>query len=271
MSAIEPTELFSAYIDGELDPDEIEIVEAHLAERPELRRELDSLLRTRQLVRDLPLLPLPDGFRPIPRSRSPLSPSPTRRRVGVGSLVAGAVATVVVWGLLLGTGPVGEAVVRPDLASVVGSHISVMGEGNSSSSGAEDMPMDPEVITAPEYMDGDFRLMYAEKKGDMAQAMYSDGIRRISLFEQPGRVDWDSMPDDGEMMNIDGATAWHGAIRGYDVLLTERGGMVYVLVGSGNSEPAMEEMTTKMPGADSSVWHRLIGVCEQTVDFFGLG
>ncbi len=271
MSAVDPRELFNAYIDGELDPQERRLVESHLADHPDSRTEVEALLRTRQLVRDLPLLPLPEGFRPIPRSRSPLSPAPTRRRVGVRSLAAGAVATVMVWALLLSTGPVGEAVVRPDLASVVGSHISIVGEGSSSSSGSEEMPMDPDVITAPEYIDGDFRLMYAEKKGDMAQAMYSDGIRRISLFEQPGRIDWDSMPEDGEMMTIAGSTAWHGAIEGYDVLLTERRGMVYVLVGSGASEPAMEEMSAKMPGADTSVWHRLIGVCEQTVDFFGVG
>ncbi len=267
----EPRDLLSAYIDGELDPDEVALVEAHLAEQPGLREELDALWRTRQLVRDLPLLPLPEGFRPIPRSRSPLSPAPTRRRIGARSLLAGAVATLMVWGLLLSVDPVGEAVVRPDLASVVGSHISVLGEGNSTSSGVSEMPMDTEAITAPEYMDGDFRLMYAEKKGDMAQAMYSDGIRRISLFEQRGRIDWHSMPEDGEMMMIDGATAWHGAIRGYDVLLTERRGMVYVLVGSGTSESAMEEMTSQMPGADTSVWHRLIGFCGRTVDFFGLG
>jgi len=267
----DPRELFSAYLDGELEPDEVALVEAHLVAHPELRGELDALWRTRQMVRDLPLLPLPEGFRPIPRSRSPLSPAPTRRRVGPRSLLAGAVATLLVWGLLLGAGPVGEAVVRPDLASAVGSHVSIIGQRDSSPSGEPEMPMDPGVITAPQYMEGDFRLMYAEKKGDMAQAMYSDGTQMISLFEQPGRIDWHAMPDDGEMMMIDGEAAWHGAIGGYDVLLSERRGMVYVLVGSAPAESAMEEMTSQMPGADTSLWDRLLRICGRTVDFFSLG
>ncbi len=52
----------SAYLDGELSPVELKVVEAALAKDPTLVAQLDELRATRALLRALPAMRLPDGF-----------------------------------------------------------------------------------------------------------------------------------------------------------------------------------------------------------------
>jgi anti-sigma factor RsiW len=47
--------LLSAYVDGELDPDDVVRVEAHLEEHPETRAEVERLRRLKNLTGDLRL------------------------------------------------------------------------------------------------------------------------------------------------------------------------------------------------------------------------
>ena len=62
MSIDEAREQLSAYLDGELDAASRRAVEDALAAHPELRAELDALLRTAGLVRSMPRVAAPTGF-----------------------------------------------------------------------------------------------------------------------------------------------------------------------------------------------------------------
>jgi hypothetical protein len=76
-------ELLSAYLDGELDAEVRERLEAQLDTDPALRAELEALRRTVTLVRDLPVQPIPRNFilspKAVPRSPSPSVPVARRQ------------------------------------------------------------------------------------------------------------------------------------------------------------------------------------------------
>jgi len=56
------TELLSAYIDGELPSEQVRAAEDLLQRQPELAKELESLRKVRQLIRDLPRVSAPDDL-----------------------------------------------------------------------------------------------------------------------------------------------------------------------------------------------------------------
>ena len=64
---------------------------------------------------------------------------------------------------------------------------------------------------------------------DVTQVRYSDGRHDLSVFHQPGEVDWDEMPDTGEMAMMDDGPVWMSTMAGLDVLVTERGEDVLVV------------------------------------------
>lgn len=79
-------DLVSALLDGELTPGERADADAHLAQCPHCRAELDATARARALVRDLPWVEPPFGFYEHVRR------SERRRRPGV--LIATAAAAI---------------------------------------------------------------------------------------------------------------------------------------------------------------------------------
>jgi hypothetical protein len=84
-------ELLSAYLDGELDGAEQARLELQLVDDPELQSELDALRRTVEMVRDLPVQPIPRNFI-LPQSATarshPTPPARQRRRWAAPLLTA---------------------------------------------------------------------------------------------------------------------------------------------------------------------------------------
>lgn len=256
-------ELLNAYLDDELDPGERVAVERALENDPSLGAELAALAGTRLLVRDLPLLEMPEEFAQRLARRSPVGPvARPRRRSRVKMAALSAAASVAFWG---GVATTGDAIaVVPDLAGVVSAHSNVAGEGHHERA-------DPSVLfTAPGSMDG-FELVYASRRGDVVHAMYTDGERDVSLFEQPGRVDWDQLPATGRFLEIAAGTAWTGTVNDQSVLIMSRGAMVYMLVASGDQAMAeMSEMSESMPGDDDNWFDQLRRASRRTTEFWGL-
>ena len=105
-------EMLSAYLDDELTVSERDAVEAHLAESPEWRAELDEVRAARDAVRNLPVRDAPDGFWDSLMVRVaeddddavalavPLGPRRPRRRVAwlaaAAAIVVGVVAVIAV-------------------------------------------------------------------------------------------------------------------------------------------------------------------------------
>src|SRR4051812_14457266 len=109
MSELEP-DMLSAYLDGELSPDERAAVEAQLAASADWRAELAEVRSTRDALRGLPLREARVGFwdavrehveavEPVVDDTAPVGPvpipaAPSRRRWAWVAAAAAAVAAV---------------------------------------------------------------------------------------------------------------------------------------------------------------------------------
>lgn len=108
-------ELLSAYLDGELSPEERTRLEARLVADPDLRARLGAMRRTVDLVRDLPQVKAPRNFILTPDMVAPARrrPVPLRRRLApiltfATAISALACALVLIGNLaMLGTGGFG--------------------------------------------------------------------------------------------------------------------------------------------------------------------
>jgi len=252
--------LLSAYLDDELNAAERSRVDAAILGDPKLRAELDGLAVARDLVRDLPLLELPERLSEQLTARTPLGPVVRpRRRARTRAFALSALASVAFWGMVATSG--GVTAVTPDLAGVVGAHALAVAKPVAAEA-------DPSIMfTAPGSVDR-FELVYAGRRGKLAHAMYTDGSTEISVFEQPGRIDWSKVPNVGERFDLADSDGWTGQVEGQEVMLIERGGMVYTLVASAPAELA--EMSAVMPGDNENWFDQLRRASYRTVRFFGL-
>jgi sigma-E factor negative regulatory protein RseB len=77
-----------------------------------------------------------------------------------------------------------------------------------------------------------FRLVGRWKhRQSVVQLAYSDGVLSASVFEQPGRLDWDALPASGEPAHVDGRPAVAYSLPFGDAVVWERAGVVYTCVG----------------------------------------
>ncbi|HPD13780.1 MAG TPA: zf-HC2 domain-containing protein [Planctomycetota bacterium] len=158
----------SAYLDGELGEAERRAVEAALEAEPELRAELDALRRTVRLVRSLPRVAAPAGFRErveaaIARGDEALRSRPARRWLAA-ALAAAACLLVAVAALL-------NRAERPrDSARTV-----------------DQTPAPARAVTEEDRFDGAAHDALAQAKPDAA---LDEALRRQAPAEQPaGKAD----------------------------------------------------------------------------------
>jgi sigma-E factor negative regulatory protein RseB len=77
-----------------------------------------------------------------------------------------------------------------------------------------------------------FRLVARyERPGPIVQLTYSDGLLSASVFEQPGRLNWDALPAGGHAGDVDGHPAVMYSLPVGDAIVWEHGGVVYTSVG----------------------------------------
>lgn len=115
-----PSELISAYLDGELDRAEVEALASHLSSCGRCTAELEEIQRVRTSVRSLPVLELPLGI--VPEADRVVVP--LRRNKGVWAGVAAAVVAAVIAVAALVTPPPGSVSID-DLNSRFGARASL--------------------------------------------------------------------------------------------------------------------------------------------------
>jgi sigma-E factor negative regulatory protein RseB len=84
----------------------------------------------------------------------------------------------------------------------------------------------PEGFEAPRAPSGYTLVARSEDRG-VVELLYSDGLFTVSVFEQRGTLDWDSLPEGGVASDIGGNRARRYTQPGTDVLVWERDGIVY--------------------------------------------
>lgn len=246
-------DLLSAYLDDELSPAERARVEADLVSSPELRRELAELDATRSLLRALPPV---SPLRPLQTGRAVPPPS---RRVGRFGLAVGAVAAV--WLVVLTIGvSLGSLPVVPDVDQLALQHAAADGTGPM---GFVAMDMDDMKESDAAVMDDIGHGMGLDavfQSDDIVHARYSDGVHAVSIFHEPGEVDWAEMPADGDMEMMDDGPIWRSSMGDVDVLVTQRGDLVVTIVADGDMADDMVTMASTMVpevDMDESFWSRL--------------
>lgn len=247
-------ELLNAYLDDELTPHERAEVDRALAASPALRRELAELDATRTLLRALPAV---EPRRPIQRPAT--VPAPRRRPRRLATAVA---AVAAIWLAVLSVGvSLGSLPVVPEVDQLALQHAAAQ-TGDTTMGFAEmDMKkmMDDDPAIVADLGDG-MGLTEVFQAGGVVQARYSDGRHAVSIFHEPGAVDWDDMPDGGELDMMDDGPMWTSSMGDVTVVVVERGDHVVTVVADGDMEG---EMATKAGAMvpevdhDRSLWSRL--------------
>ena len=239
-----PGDVLSAYLDAELGALEREAVEAHLAACITCQRELATADAGRGIARGLADVAPPDGFfaqivahGPRPkRMLDDLRP----RRIGWLNVAAAAAA----WILVIAVGRLESdtsaipATIRPFLAA----HASILPTFRSTS------PAQAPVDTGmPSALSGSFTLLgYAVSSQGVPHAVYSDGVRTVSMFTERGRLDVSSLPLEARPIQVNARPAWRVTSADGDVVFMQNGYVVVILVAADDTmveDVASESMT----------------------------
>jgi sigma-E factor negative regulatory protein RseB len=112
----------------------------------------------------------------------------------------------------------------------------------------------------PARLETGFRLLgrYVQPDGTV-QLFYSDGLFSLSLFEQPGLVDWSALPDGGRRDTVGSERAeWYATDAGTVVVWSRHG---LVLTGVSDAPPDTVRAAVGTVKSDDS------GVIDDLVDF----
>lgn len=251
-------DLLSAYLDGELDAETAARVEAHLAGCDECRSAARALDETRSLVRALPPVdarPVVEGF--LARHRRVI-------RTGAGFV---GVAAVMLAALAL-TAAVQQPEVVPDLDALVAAHQRATHEQMD---GMRAVDQAGGRYAAPPGLIGNHLQLsrHAVYDGtDLTAVLYRDAGVTVSVFEQPGELDWGQLPA-GRRQLVDQHLVWWG---GTDpaVAVTELGDLVVTVV-SEDRAAALTALAGLPERHRESRWDRLHDACQRFTEVFGLG
>jgi Putative zinc-finger len=278
----DPAELLSAYLDGELTPEEEAEVRALLASSPEHQTELASLEEARTWVRGLGPVEPPEGFldeviatvgRPVQKPK----------KWGMLNVVA----TAAVWVAVLGFVNMNKSDdVQPEVANLVSNHTAAsVGVGGflGSLGGGEPEPQaqtrgtppPPESDVGKPYwvpteLPGELALVSATVSDDVVTLSYSNGVEVVTILEQPGHLDTNALPP-ATPVEVGGVQGWQVDSDRATAIVVERDNMVYVVVGHRDGG-LVEAVAAEFPEPPSpSLAERLGEAGRSLLDSFGLG
>jgi anti-sigma factor RsiW len=270
----------SALLDGELRPDEVAAARAHLAGCATCAAELEAVDAARDVVRSMPLVEPPPGFLdglvpPLP----PVVPLRRRNRSAVLSAVASVAASLVV--LAMGAGSV-QSLFEPSVPGAVDDHVATAAaldlggpslretESPVTTEAPRAVEELPAPYRAPLELDGGYRLVEAFGRGQVVHLVYErDGGRHaLSVFEAPGRVDWDAVPDGGERLEEAGVTAWIGDPPGPGghVVVLELDGLAATVVGDEGADEVLAAALSLPEPRELSMLQKLRQACAEALD-----
>jgi anti-sigma factor RsiW len=116
-----PSELISAYLDGELSREEARRLTVHMASCGRCAVEMEETQQVRAAIRSLPILDLPAGL--VPEADAEVVPLHRHRGVWVGAAAAVVAAVIAIAALL--APPPGSSLTVEDLSSRFGARVSL--------------------------------------------------------------------------------------------------------------------------------------------------
>jgi hypothetical protein len=91
----------------------------------------------------------------------------------------------------------------------------------------------PAPYRAPPSLGGGYRRVGVYRRDGVVQVVYGDGVYGLSVFEQPGRLDWSGLPAAGRAITVGGHRARSYAWPGGQLVTWEAGGSTFTAVGDG--------------------------------------
>lgn len=261
-------DLVSAYVDGELDPRTATWVAGHVEACEPCRRAADDARAAKEALRSLPAVdggPAVEGF--LARHRA---------AIRTGSAFVG-IAAVALGALALSSAVLHPAVV-PDVDAMVAAHVATTGSSRGvsdpSASAADVMatvrPVDRVAgnYAAPPAVAGARAQLqrHAMFDGpDLTVVVYGDGQSAVSVFQQPGALQWDDLPP-GSVEEFAGRRAWRRDARP-TVVVSEVGDLVITLVS--DDLDALDAIAGSLPEKErGSAWERLHDACMRFASAF---
>ncbi len=240
-------DLLSAHLDGELDADADAWVVAHLAVCDACRSTAERVAAVRSWVRSLPVVdatPVVEGV--LARHRALIRAG--AGFVGVAAIVLGALALT-------------STLIRPDVVpevdALVAAHESQVAAGDGAvwsttgidaMTGARRVESVERPYAAPPAMIGNRARLsrHVVYDGhDLALVVYGDGTTTVSVFQQPGRLQWSGLPA-GTVERIGEHDVWVDDSRHDVVMVAELGHLVVTVVSDDRAAA-----TTVLDGLDA--------------------
>lgn len=255
-----PGDLLSAHLDGELDAELSRWVVGHLDGCAECRQAADDVARARALVRDLPsVVPTPVVERIVARRHALV------RRGGV--FVAAAA-------IVLSASALSSAVRHRTVVPAVDEMVARHDAGHRSPlNGMEETDSAGRIYTAPAALARDDVRLSRQSVYDgpdvLAVVYDNEGPgSAVSVFEQPGRVEWDELPAGGRA-SIGDRAVWRRSGTP-TVIVAEVGHLVVTVVA--DDEEVAEAVVEALPSIERrSTWDRLHDACQRVTEVFALG
>lgn len=199
-----------------------------------------------ELLSELPPVEPPPGFLESMIDRPPLH----ARRLALGSL--GMSMALVVGAVALGM--FGPGRVAPPLDWVSERHRAVQGGAGARVSLEALVAVDPRIEMSepddpPVSLPADFEHRVDLRTEDLQQAIFAHGDETVSVFAQPGRVDFDALGRD-RVRRVDGVEVWIDDAAG--IMIVETDDSVVTVVGLSMLE--MTQLLSAIERPTNGVW-----------------
>lgn len=250
-------DLVSARLDGELDEATAAWVDEHLDSCVACAEVAGAVGVAREWMRSAPAVDASPVVGSVIARR--------RRMIGNGLVFVGLVLFVL--GLLAITSSVTHPTVAPDVDAFVAAH-----ERSSHAESGDMRPVDdvPSIYATPVVLGAmpsplERRAVYDGM--DLTVAVYEDDAERVTVYQQPGRLDWESLPS-GDRVQVAGRPAW--VREGQPVVVVaEVGDLTVTLVAD---DVAQAERAVADLGAPTrtSTLDRVHDSCQRLLEVFAL-
>lgn len=251
-------DLVSARLDGELDEATAAWVDEHLESCTACREVAGAVEVARAWVRRAPSVDAAPVVESVIARR--------RRLVGTGLVFVG--AALVVLGLLAVTASVSHPRVVPDVEALVAAHETATHDSMDGMRPVDDGGSGyatPVVLGTPQ----DALERTAVYDGpDLTTVIYSGRTGDVTVYEQPGRVEWDELPD-GTIVRIGTSRAWQGNGEPV-VVVTELGDLTVTLVSDDRRHIDQVVGSLDAPRR-TSTGERIHDSCQRLMEIFALG
>jgi hypothetical protein len=251
-------DLLSAHLDGELDEATDAWVVDHVRGCADCRASAEDLAEARSLLRSLPSVdasPVIEGFL-------------ARHRALVRSGLLFVAVAAVVLGAIGATAATIRPEVVPDLDLLAATHLA---DSHAELEDVQRLSGDAGEYGAPPGLIGSGARLsrHAVYEGtDLTALVYRDGDVGVSIYEQPGRVDWDAMPA-GERELVGDQLVWFGSASPV-VAVAELGDLVVTVISEDRA--AVLTAVGGMPEwRRRSTWDRVHDACQRFVGVFAIG